>query len=72
MNVSLCLLAAIAFSLQGIWLRNFKVANKPPASRSHLSLQERQKRIRVASWISFGIACWAVAGAIIFAWLKKA
>jgi hypothetical protein len=50
-------------------LRNFKVRSKPPASRSHLSLEERQQRIRVGSWIAFGLGCFLVFGAILIAWL---
>lgn len=71
-NISLCLLAAVIHLGIGMRLRVYKPANKPIASLAHLSLEERLKRLRLASWICFGIAGWAVAGAIVFAWLDHA
>lgn len=51
---SLCVIAA--FSHFWLWakLRKFKVRTTPPASRAHLSIEEKQQKIRVASWIALG------------------
>lgn len=69
--IILCVFGAISWFWLSLWLRNFKVRSKPPASRAHLSLQDRQQRIRVASWIAFGGACFFVIGAILLAWLQQ-
>jgi hypothetical protein len=71
-SVVLCLLGAISSSWVTVKLRNFKVREQPPSSRAHLSVEERQRKIRVASWISFGMACVFVVGAILIAWLDRA
>lgn len=69
--VILCVLGTISWFLMGLWLRSFKVRSKPPASRAHLSLEQRQQRIRMLSWIAFGGACFFVIGAIFLAWLQQ-
>jgi hypothetical protein len=69
--VILCVLGAISWFWMSLWLRSFKVRSKPPASRAHLSLEQRQQRIRMASWIAFGGACFLVIGAILLAWLQQ-
>lgn len=69
--VILCALGAISWLWMGLWLRSFKVRSKPPASRSHLSFEQRQQRIRMVSWIAFGGACFFVIGAILLAWLQQ-
>lgn len=68
--VILCVLGAISWFWTGLWLRSFKVRSKPPASRAHLSLEQRQQRIRMVSWIALGGACFFVIGAILIAWLQ--
>ena len=68
--VILCLLGAISWFWLSLWLRSFKVRSRPPAPRAHLSLEQRQQRIRVGSWIAFGGACVFLVGAIFFAWLQ--
>lgn len=68
--VILCVLSAISWFWLSLWLRSFKVRSKPPASRAHLSLEQRQQRIRMVSWIAFGGACFFVIGAILIAWLQ--
>lgn len=50
----LCVLGAISWFVMGLWARSLKVGSKPPASSAHLSVEQRQKRIRMASWILFG------------------
>jgi hypothetical protein len=47
--VILCVLGAISWFCLGVWLRSLKVRSKPPASRAHLSLEQRQQRIRMVS-----------------------
>jgi hypothetical protein len=68
--VIVCLVGAVLSFWATAQLRNFKVRNKPPASRAHLSLQERQHKIQIASWISSGMTCLFVVGAILIAWLE--
>ncbi len=68
--VILCVVGAAASFWANIWLRKFKVREKPPASRSHLSLKERQEKIRIGSWIAFGMGCVFVIGAVILALFK--
>jgi hypothetical protein len=69
--VVLCVIAA--FSHFWLWakLRKFKVRTIPPASRAHLSIEERQQKVRVASWIALGIAWWFVVGSIVLLWLEN-
>jgi hypothetical protein len=69
--VILCVLGAVSWFWTGLWLRSIKVRSKPPASRAYLSLEQRQQRIRMASWIAFGGACFFVIGAILLAWLQQ-
>ncbi len=69
-RVILCVLGAIAWFWTSLWVRNIKVRSKPPASTAHLSLEQRQQRIRMASWIAFGLGCFFVVGAVILAWLQ--
>jgi hypothetical protein len=67
--VILCVLGAISWFWMSLWLRS-KVRSLPPASRAHVSLEQRQQRIRIGSWIAFGGACMFVVGAILMAWLQ--
>jgi hypothetical protein len=68
--IILCILGAISWFGMSVWLRSYKVRSKTPASRAHLSLEERQQKIQTASWIAFGGACLFVVGAILMAWLQ--
>jgi hypothetical protein len=68
--VFLCIFGAAASFWAMAWLRRFKVRTNPPASRAHLSLEERQQKIRTASWIAFGMGCLYMAGAAVLAVLK--
>jgi hypothetical protein len=68
--VMVCVVGAAASFWATIWLRKFKVREKPPASRSHLSSEERQQKIRIAGWIAFGMGCVYAIGAVILALLK--
>jgi len=62
-------IGAIIFFVYTVKLRHFKVSEKPPASRAHLSREERQRKIVIASWISFASGCVMLVGAIVLAWL---
>jgi hypothetical protein len=68
--VMVCVVGAAASFWATIWLRTFKVREKPPTSRSHLSLEERQQKIRIARWIAFGMGCFYAIGAVILAFLR--
>lgn len=69
--IILCVFGAISWFGVSLWLRSYKVRSKPPASSAHLSLEQRQQRIRAASWIFFGGACFWIVGAIFIAWLQR-
>jgi ABC-type Fe3+ transport system permease subunit len=62
-------LGSVAFFVQALKLRSFKVSEKPPASRAHLSQEERQREIVRGSWISFGGGCLMLVAAFVLAWL---
>lgn len=68
--IILCIFGAISWFGMSLWLRGFKVRSNPPAARSHLSLEERQQKIRTVSWIFFGGAFVFVVGAILITWLQ--
>ena len=55
---------AIANALEG----GIGSTQTPPASRAHLSLQERKQRILLASWLCFGMAAMMFALAAFLAW----
>jgi hypothetical protein len=65
--VIVCLVGCISSFWVTVKLRNFKVSAKPPASRASLSVEERQQKIRIASWISFAMGCVMLVGAIVLA-----
>jgi hypothetical protein len=67
--VILCIFGAAASFWAIAWLRRFKVRPNPPASRAHL-LEERQRKVRTASWIAFGMGCLYIARAAVLAILK--
>jgi hypothetical protein len=67
--VVVCLVAAIAGIYVGSKLRRFKVSAVPPKSRSHLSIEERQHKIKIAERFSWGLAIFWLAGAALLAWL---
>lgn len=52
-------------------MRRFKVSGKPPASQAGFSVEERQRRIRVVSWMFFGLGWFWVAAALFLAWLHN-
>ena len=64
-------IGAIVFFAFAAKLRHFKVSERPPSSRAGLSVEERQRKIRVATWISFVSGCLMLAGALLIAWLAN-
>jgi hypothetical protein len=61
------------YSLYVAWrLGKFKVSDRPPASRAHLSLEERQRKMRTASMLAVLTGLGLIAGAGLFAWLERA
>ena len=62
----MCFSGSIVFCAASIMLRKLKVPDKPPASRSSLSLHERQENIRIASWLCLGLGLLMLAGAMLF------
>jgi hypothetical protein len=62
---------AITWFVWTVKLRHFKVSEKPPASRAHLSLEERQRKVEIAGWITFAGGCVMLVGAIVLLWLEN-
>jgi hypothetical protein len=60
-----CLIGAVVWFLFAFWLRSFKVREKPPASRAGLSLEERQKKIKIAMWIAFALGWFMLAAGLL-------
>jgi hypothetical protein len=59
--------AIISFAF-AVKLRHFRVPERPPASRAGLSVEERQQKIRIASWFSFSCGCLMLALAAYLVW----
>jgi hypothetical protein len=62
----ICFAGSIVFFAFAIRMRRFRVPEKPPASRAHLSLEERQKKIKIASWLSFAMGLLMLGAALFF------
>ena len=69
--IAVCLIGAVADFALWAKLRHFRVAEKPPASRAGLSLEERQRKITIGRRILFSSACFMLAGALFLAWLAN-
>ncbi len=69
--VIVCLMGAVSWFWLTAKLRRFKVREKPPASRAHLSQAERQRKIVVGSWITFAGACVFLVGGFVIFWLEN-
>jgi hypothetical protein len=59
------LIGAIAFFNFAVKLRHFKVQEKPPASRAHVSLEERQRKVQIERWTCFAAGWFRLAGAFL-------
>jgi hypothetical protein len=62
----ICFSGSIAFFVASIRLRGFRMQENPPTSRTGLSLEERQKKIRIAGWLCFSLGLVMLASAILF------
>jgi len=51
-------------------LRKFNLSDRPPASRAHLSLEERQRKMRMASNICAVTGVGMIAGEIFLVWFE--
>ena len=52
-------------------LRKFKVPATAPKSRAHLSLEERQRKIRIGVWLCIAGGVVMIAGAGVLFWLEN-
>lgn len=59
-----CFAMAVGFFAFSIRLRRLRLSAKPPLSRAGFSLQERQKKIRLAAWLCMGLGVFSLIGAI--------
>ena len=69
--VIVCFIGAVSWFWLTGKLRRFKVSEKPPASRAHLSREERQRKVVVGSWIAFAGACIFLVGGFVLFWLEN-
>jgi hypothetical protein len=69
--IVVCLIGAVADFALWAKLRYFRVAEKPPASRPGLSLEERQRKITIGRRVLFASGCLLLAGAVFLAWLAN-
>jgi hypothetical protein len=67
--VVVCFVGAFPFFAFGAKLRHFKVSEKPPASRAGLSIEQRQQKMKFASWFCFALGGFMLVGAIFLSWL---
>jgi len=63
--VKVCLMGAGASFYLTVRLWNLKLRERPPASRAHLSLEQRQHKVRIGTWIVFAMGWMYLAGAIL-------
>ena len=67
----ICFLGGSYFLYFATKLRKFKVPARPPASRAHLSLEERQTKILIASRICVACGILMLAAAVLLFWLEN-
>ncbi len=63
-----CLLGGLYSLYFALKLRKFKVPDQPPKSRAHLSKEEREKKMQLASWLCLFIGLLMIATAAYFYW----
>jgi hypothetical protein len=61
-------IGAIVFFAFTFRLRHFPVPERPPSSPAGLSIEERQRKIRIARSISFSCGCLMLALAAYLVW----
>jgi predicted lysophospholipase L1 biosynthesis ABC-type transport system permease subunit len=69
--VLVCLVGAVGDFWLWLWLRKFRVRERPPASRIGLSVEERQRKVTIGSRIAFASGWFFLAGAVFLAWLQS-
>ena len=69
--VTVSFIGAVSWFWMTAKLRRFKVPEKPPASRAHLSQEERQRKVVIGSWIAFAVACVFLLGGFVLLWLEN-
>jgi hypothetical protein len=52
-------------------LHRFKVPVNPPKSRADLSLEERRRKIQIATWLCIGGGLVMLVGAALLLWLEN-
>ncbi len=67
--VAVCIVGAAVDFVVWVRLRNFKVRQKPPASRAGLSIEGRQRKVTIGRWIIFASGWFFLAGAVFLLWL---
>lgn len=67
--VVVCLVGAAADFAVWQKLRHFRVREKAPTGRDGFSLEERQKRVTIATSIVFSSGWFLLGGAILLLWL---
>ena len=67
--VVVCIVGAFVDFVVWLRFRDFKVRQKPSASRVGLSIEERQRKVTIATWIIFCLGWFMLAGALILVWL---
>jgi len=65
--VVVCSIGALVSFSYAVTLRRFKLSEKPPASRAGLSLEQRQAKIKMASWLCVASGIVMLAEAIFLA-----
>jgi hypothetical protein len=71
-QVVVCSFGAVTAFFFAYKLRTLKLALNPPKSRAGLTYEQRQKKVRVASWLSVAAGGLMLRGAILFAVLGNA
>jgi hypothetical protein len=52
-------------------LRKFKLSEHPPKAQAHMSIEERQRRVRIGAWLCVAGGFVMIAGAGLIVWLEN-
>lgn len=52
-------------------LRKLKLSERPPKSRAHMSLEERQRKVQIGAWLCVAGGIVMIAGAGLIVWLEN-
>jgi hypothetical protein len=69
--VVICVVGGIYSLYFASKLRKLRLSDHPPKSRAHLSLEERQRKIRMAAWLCVVCGFGMIAGAVVLFWLEN-